>query len=145
MSELSLDLRQRIVAAYLSGQTKSYASTAALFGVGYATVNRLLQRFRATGDVRSKPRGGNNPRRISLDWLREHASAHPDARAIDRIAAWEAHSGIVVSPPSMYDALAAIGWTHKKRQLSRGNASAQMSKRGVPRLSKSRKTSTHRV
>jgi transposase len=116
MSELSLDLRRRIVDAYLSGLSGSYATTSTMFGVGEATVSRLLRRFRETGDVLKKPRGGNNPRRVDLDWLRRHAEAEPDARLVDRVDAWERHSGIRVHKSTMGFAMRDIGWTHKKRR-----------------------------
>lgn len=114
MGTLSLDLRRRIVDAYERGLTPTYELTAQMFGVGRATVNRLLRRYRETGDVEAKPVGGNNPRRVDLDWLREHATTHPDARIIDRIAAWESKSGIKASLGAMHAALQTIGWSHKK-------------------------------
>lgn len=116
MADTSVDLRRRIVDAYLSGRTETYEATAEMFDVGIATVNRLLRRKRETGDVLPKPRGGNNPRRVDLDWLKTHAQENPDARIIDRIAAWEEHSGRTVSVGAMWAALHAIGWTHKKRR-----------------------------
>jgi transposase len=116
MADISVDLRRRIVDAYQSGKTTTYEATASMFGVGRATVNRLLRRERESGDVLPKPRGGNNPRRVDLEWLRAHAKASPDARLVDRIAAWEKHSGKRVSIGAMWGALNAIGWTHKKRR-----------------------------
>ena len=125
MRELSIDLRRRVVDAYVSGKSGTYAQTAALFGIGEATVSRLLRLHRNHGDVRPKPRGGNNPRRVQLDWLREHLQARPDARLIDRVQAWQQHSGRLVSVSAMYSAVRACGWTHKKRRLWRASATAQ--------------------
>lgn len=115
MRDLSIDLRRRVVDAYLSKRSGTYAQTAALFGIGEATVSRLLRRHRETGDVIYKPKGGNNPRRVDLDWLREHLEAHPDARLIDRVEAWEQYSGQRVCLTAMWSAVHACGWTHKKR------------------------------
>lgn len=114
MADLSIDLRRRIVDAYEHGRTPTYLATAKMFGVGYATVSRLLRRKRETGDVLSKPKGGNNPRRVDLEWIENHARAHPDARLIDRVAAWQKHSGRTVSISAISRGLRAIGWTHKK-------------------------------
>src|SRR5208283_2906978 len=115
MPDTSLDLRRRIVKAYEAGRTPTYEATATMFEVGTATVSRLLRRKRETGDVLPKPKGGNNPRRVDLEWLKKHAAEFPDARIIDRIAAWEAEKRKHVSLGSMWAALHKIGWTHKKR------------------------------
>jgi transposase len=111
---IGLELRRRIVEAYTSGRSGNYEETAELFGVGRATVNRLLRRYRATGDVKALPVGGNYPRQVDLDWLREHARQHPDARLVDRIDAWEGVSGRRVASSTMSLAMRAIDWTHKK-------------------------------
>lgn len=111
------ELRKRIVEAYTTGCSGSYEQTARLFGVGRATVSRLLRRHRESGDVKALPMGGNNPRRVDLEWLRKHAEQHPDARLADRIAAWEKLSGSRVASSTMSYAMRAIGWTYKKKRL----------------------------
>lgn len=88
-----------------------------MFGVGLATVSRFLRRQRETNDVKAKPRGGNNPRAVDLDWLRTHAQENPDARLRDRIEAWWDVSGRTVSIGAMWNAMHAIGWTHKKNAV----------------------------
>lgn len=115
MADISLDLRKRIVDAYLFGRTETYEATANMFGVGRATVSRLLRRYRETGAVDPKARGGNNPRAVDSEWLLVHAQAEPDARLIDRIEAWYDHSGRRVSVGAMWNALQRIGWSHKKK------------------------------
>jgi len=119
MADLSIDLRRRIVDAYLSKRTDSYEQTAEVFGVGRATVSRLLRRYRETGDVQYKPKGGNHPRRVDLDWLAVHAQEFPDARLIDRIEAWEQESSRRVGLATMSMALRAIGWSFKKTPVAR--------------------------
>jgi transposase len=118
MADLSLDLRRRVVEAYRSRKTRTYQQTAELFGIGEATVSRLLRRHRETGDVLYKPKGGNNPRRVELAWLVQNLGAEPDARLVDRVEAWERHSGVRVSVAAMWLAVRACGWTHKKRRWS---------------------------
>jgi transposase len=112
--DLSIDLRRRLVAAYRAGRSGTYGVTARMFGVGQATVSRLLRRHRETGDVQYKPKGGNNPRRVDLEWLQEHCRLSPDARIIDRIDALKAHTGEHVSYGAMWSAVHAIGWSFKK-------------------------------
>jgi transposase len=126
--DLSIDLRRRIVEAYQAKLSGTYGKTAELFHVGEATVSRLLRRFRETGDVQQKSRGGNNPRRVDLVWLRENLEAVPDARAVDRIETWVERGGERVSETAMYNAMHALGWTHKKRRWSPANATVRKSK-----------------
>jgi transposase len=135
MSEVPLRLRHRIVQAYLSGQTRTYEATAEMFGVGRATVSRLLRRYREDGVVDCKPRGGNNPRRVDLDWLRRHAEQNPDARLIDRADAWELENGRRVSISAISDALSAIGWTHKKKRRLPAKGTDRTSRKNANRSS----------
>ena len=99
--------------------------SAEVFKIGEATVSRLLRRQRETGDVLYKPKGGNNPRRVDLAWLREHLQGLPDARLVDRVEAWQQHSGQRVSVTAMWSAVHACGWTHKKRPRSPGRETAR--------------------
>jgi transposase len=118
MEKLSLDFRRRIVEAYRTKKSGTYKRTASLFGISVATLGRLLRRHRETGDVFCKPKGGNNPRRVDLNWLRENLHAHADARLVDRVDEWERHVGKRVSLAAMCDAVHACGWTHKKSRWS---------------------------
>ena len=117
MTDLSIDLRRKLVAAYKAGLSGTYDKTAELFGVGRATVSRNLRRERDTGDVRYKPKGGNNPRRVALQWLRKQCEARPDDRIVDRVKALQQDSGEVVSYGAMWGALHALGWSFKKKRL----------------------------
>ena len=122
---ISLDLRRRIVRAYRSGLTSTYEETAEMFEVGRASVSRLLRRDRETGDVLPKKRGGDLRRLVDLAWIEKHAEAFPDARLVDRIEAWQEHSGRRVSVGAMWSALDAIGWTHKKNSSRARTRSAR--------------------
>ena len=66
-----MDVRRRVVDAYLSGRSGTYEETAALFGVGRATVSRLLWRKRETGDV------------VIMDNLSAHKNAVVRCEAIE--------------------------------------------------------------
>jgi transposase len=115
---IGIEIRRRIVEAYTSGNSGTYEKTAKVFGIGRATVSRILRRQRETGDVAALPMGGNYARQVELDWLRQHAQSEPDARLVDRIDAWEAISGRRVASSTMSKAMRAIGWTHKKKRPS---------------------------
>jgi transposase len=125
MAQHSIEVKRLVVLAYREKQSGSYAETAALFGMGEATVNRTLRRQRETGDVLPKPRPKNNPRRVDLDWLRKQLVDEPDARLIDRVEAWERHAGIRVGKSTMHDAVHACGWSYKKRRPSPPSATAR--------------------
>ncbi len=133
MGDLSLDLRRRIVEAYNADRSGTYAETATVFGIGEATVSRLLRLFRETGDVRGKKRGGNNPRRVNLDWLKQQLAKNPDARLVDHIAAWVAEGNQPVSTSAMWKAVRACGWTHKKRHSSPASGTDPKSRRVAKR------------
>jgi transposase len=69
MAEAWIDLCGRLVKAYRAGISGTCEAVATMFGVGEATVSRALRRYRETGDVQYKAKGGNNPRRVELRWL----------------------------------------------------------------------------
>ena len=109
----SLDLRERVVAAVQSGQ--SCRRVAATFGLGVATVVKWWQRYRATGDVAAKPRGGSKVRALVdvQDWLLERVAAEPHVTT--RALAGElAERGIEVSHVSVWNLLRRERLTHKK-------------------------------
>ena len=73
----SLDLRERVVAAVRSGQ--SCRRVAATFELGVATVVKWWQRYRTTGNVAAKPRGGSKARALVdvQDWVLDRVAAEP--------------------------------------------------------------------
>lgn len=114
MSIIPLDVRRRIVKAYREGKSGTYAQTAALFGVGEASVSRWLRKDRE-GESLAPSWNGGPKRRVDLDWLKRDVEEDPDARIVDRIDAWQACDGGRVSVGAMWNALRAAGVTHKKR------------------------------
>lgn len=63
MRPLSLDLRERMVAAVERGE-HSLRELARLFAVNLSTIVRLLQRYRRTGSVQPKPHAGGPARTL---------------------------------------------------------------------------------
>jgi transposase len=63
MRPLSIDLRERIVAA-VELDEHSLRDLAELFTVNLSTIVRLLQRYRSTGSVQPKPHGGGAPAKL---------------------------------------------------------------------------------
>jgi len=125
MAQLSIDLRRRLVAVCESHLGGSHAATAALFGVDEATVQRVLQRYRETGDVLYKRIGNQRRPVIDLTWLREHLAADPEARLVDRIAAWKARGGKRVSVGAMWLAVRACGWAYRDGRWAPDGGSAR--------------------
>jgi len=74
----SLDLRERVVAGVMAGQ--SCRAVALIFGVSVASVVKWSQRFRATGSAAAKPRGRRRPRSLAAEreWLIARLAAVPD-------------------------------------------------------------------
>jgi len=122
MKALSEDLRRRIVNHYKRHGDATYASTAAHFSVGDATVSRLLRLDRETGDIVSVAEPTTRKLKVDLDWLQQHAVKDPDAFLKDRVAAYLEERGMRVCITAMWTAMNALGWTHKKRPSSPANA-----------------------
>jgi transposase len=81
MRPLSMDLRERIVAAVELGE-HSLCEVAELFAVNLSTIVRLLQRYRRTGSVQPKPHAGGAPPKLDaqatarlLELVREQSDA----------------------------------------------------------------------
>ena len=113
---ISRDLREAVVAYYSNHKKATYESTAAIFGIGPATVNRLLRLQRETGDIAPIERPKKRKFKVDLQWLKSHADANPDDRLIDRIAAFAHQRSVVVSVTAMWHAMQAVGFTHKKKR-----------------------------
>ena len=136
MGELSVDLRQRVVAHYEKTEGATYEATAARYGVGEASVSRWLRLKRETGCVAVRPRKKTSRFKVELEWLKAHAEANPDARLKDRVAAYLKEKGVACSIPGMWGALHALGFTHKKRPSTRRSVSERMSNASARNTSK---------
>jgi transposase len=111
----SLDLRERVVAVVRSGL--SCRRAAATFGLGAATVVKWWQRYRETGEIAAKPRGGSKVRALveERDWLLERVAAEPHVTT--RALAGElADRGIGGSHVTVWNQLRRERLTHKKNR-----------------------------
>ena len=89
MRALSLDLRERIVAAYENSEG-SQESIAKRFSVSRAVVGKLVRQQREQGTLESQVhRRGRKPAIAGekLEALRQHLVDHPDATLAERIEA----------------------------------------------------------
>jgi len=115
---ICLEVCKLIVHHYENVRGATYETTAAVFGVGRASVDRILNRFRSTGSVERPQPPPKPPRnKVDLAWLLERVTSNPDARLIDHAEAFKSERGISVSISAVSNAMAAIGVTHKKKEI----------------------------
>jgi transposase len=118
MRAYSSDLRDRVVAAVMSGAT--VRSVAERFGVSVASAVKWSQRFRETGSAAAKPRGGKKPYVLvgQRDWLLARIAETPDL-TLRAVMAELADRGVVASYHAVWDFFAHEGVTFKKKPARR--------------------------
>ena len=116
MDAYSLDLRDRIVRAVAAGQPK--AAVARVFQVSRSTVKRYTARHRATGSLAPTRQTRQQPRitPAAHPALLAQLAAQPDATLAEHCERWAESQGVRVSVPTMWRAIARLGWTPKKRR-----------------------------
>jgi transposase len=130
-----LDLRTRIVDAYLNGEG-SIREIAERFEVSPSTVQSYLKLKRSTGRLEPRPVSGGVDPLIDAKGLQEVQNLvreQPDATT-DELADLFArrHFG-AVSRPTMGRALQRLGITRKKKRSTRPSGTARASRRSVAR------------
>jgi transposase len=126
-SQLSLDLRQRAVDAYLTGDD-TLDEVAARFAIGRASLVRWLRRHRQTGSVAAAvwKRGPKSRVGIAEELaLRQAVEQQPDATLRELRDAFAARAGLRFSPSWVDRLVYRVGLTRKKRTFTRRNATAR--------------------
>ncbi|MCZ7584679.1 MAG: helix-turn-helix domain-containing protein [Deltaproteobacteria bacterium] len=143
MSAYSMDLREKVVAAYeRGGVTKR--DIAARFGVSYGFVRNLLGRRRRGESIAPKPHGGGRqavyqgPR---LEALKKAVCENPDATLEDLLAATGGHGSIM----AVHRALGRLGCRRKKSHSAPVSRTVPTSKPGGRLGAKKRTGSTRRT
>jgi transposase len=110
---LSTDLRERMVAAVLSGASSRQAS--ARFDVAVSSVVKLMQRYRATGSVAPAKIGGHRKRVLlpHRDFIQERLKQTPHL-SLHALKAELAARGIAVSHNAIWVFLRREGLRFKK-------------------------------
>jgi transposase len=129
MKAYSLDLRQKILDAYLNREG-SIRELATRFNVSFRVVWGLINRFRHTGSYAPKPRGGNNPPWIPAtahDTLRRLVATHAEATLAELCEVFIQATQIRLRTSSMHRTLAKLKLTRKKRRFMRWNKKAPQS------------------
>jgi transposase len=112
----SLDLRERVVAAVVGGQ--SCRSVAKTFMVSVASVVKWSQRHRALGSAAALKMGGRRPYAVESerDWLLARVNEKPDL-TLRALLKELADRGMVVSYYALWHFLQHEGVTFKKKPL----------------------------
>lgn len=119
----SLDLRERVIAAWQQGEGKS--AIARRFMLGYATVRRYIARFETNGSVCALPHGGGAPRKVDAageDVLRQWVSEHPDTTDEELARVYAVRAGRSINHSTVNRALRRMGLTRKKSLSTRPSA-----------------------
>ena len=135
---LSSDLRERIVSAYVRGEG-TYVAIAKRFGIGEASVSRLLARFRATKKVDPDPHGGGQPARVPVEKypeLKALVAEQPDRSVEELRAIWQKRFKVRLSRSAMQRAVLKAGLRWKKNASNRRSSSDQTSSRSGMRTSR---------
>lgn len=114
MKTISLDLRERILAAYDAGEG-AREEVARRFRVSLGLVKKLLQQRRRIGDIRPQHhRSGCKPRIVASQQhqLRALLAQKPDLTLKELRAA----TGLACTLPASHYVLVRLGLTYKKRR-----------------------------
>ena len=112
MRALSLDFRERIVAAFEAGED-SRASIGRRFAVSGAVVGKLVRQKQDLGTLEPQThRRGRKPAVSAdkLEELKEHLKRYPDATVLERRDAL----GLKCSEKTLWQTLRKLGWRFKK-------------------------------
>ena len=116
----------RVVQAYEEAND-SMAQIAARFGVGVATVNRWVNRFRKTGSLKPLPFGGGPAPKVDemgLSLLCALIEEQPDATRQEVARSYQQERNILLSTATIGRALRRVGLTRKKRHSMPASVSA---------------------
>ncbi|OCO99653.1 transposase [Ensifer sp. LC13] len=113
---LSNDLRERVVAAVLAGET--CRSVAARFGVSVASVVKWSQRYRATGSVAPGKMGGHRKRILEPHraFITERLTQNPQL-SLHGLKAELAGRGVTVSHNAVWQFIRREGLRFKKNAV----------------------------
>jgi transposase len=123
MKPLSLDFRERIVAAYEAGEG-SYADLAERFAVGPTVVGKLVRQKRQLKTLEPQVHLRGRKPAVSGEKeaeLRKHLEKHPDATVLERRDAL----GLKCSEKTMWQTLRKLGWRYKKSRSTLPSKIAQ--------------------
>jgi transposase len=113
---------------------RTYKDIAALLGVGYATVSRVLRLHRESGSVAPRPRGGGNLSPIRgriAKLLVAIVTKAPDATVAELTSALADQASITTSRASVQRAMQRLGYSKKRLASARSNTTRPNTGRGA--------------
>jgi transposase len=120
----SQDLRDRVTAAVASGS--SARAAAEWFGVSESTAIRWAQRWRAEGEARARPMGGDHRSRLSghREAVLTLIAHQPDLTLAEIRAELAARHGLAVGQTTIWRFFERHGITVKKKSARRRTGAA---------------------
>jgi transposase len=117
----SLDLRQKIVDAYVEGHT-SQRQIAQQFRVAYSFVRKLVKQYRETGQIAPKQRTEQTPTKLSVEQLailETIVESNNDATLAELCDLLDQRVGVRIGVSTMFRMLEQLNLTLKKNAAPR--------------------------
>lgn len=137
MKAYSTDLRQKIIDAH-NRKLGTQPEIAELFGVSVSFVEKLLYRYRTTGDIAPKPHAGGRQMRLDgaaqqriVQWLQ----VQPDLTLEELCTRSETELGVKISVPTMCRLLQRQGLPRKKSPFTPRSATPPASSKPAATIS----------
>lgn len=127
MQAYSVDLRERVVAAYEKGNN-TITEIAAKFSVGETFVKKMLRQKRQTGSLmRLAHRAGAKKvlQAAHRQWLAKQIKEQPDATLVELQTSLLERRGVSVSPATVSRELTQLRLPRKKNRSSLQNAAIE--------------------
>ena len=128
MKPYSLDLREKVVAAYEAG-AGTQKEIAARFCVSLPWVKKLLGQKRKTGSISPKPHRGGRKAKFTgerLEALRKAVEQHPDATLEELLVLTQVSASVM----AVHRALKCLGCRRKKNRCAPASRTGRTSKPG---------------
>lgn len=131
---ISNDLRERILRFYENNEDYTQRELAEEFGVSQSFLEKLLQRWRATGSSAARPHGGGRQAvlRDHTATLQQLVAAQPDVTLAELPAQLQQQAQLHVSPATLTRALERLRLGRKKRPCPPANSKRPPSRKNGP-------------
>lgn len=130
---LSIDLRERVVKAYISNEG-GYEAIAERFNIGICSVRRWVALQKETGRLETRPHKGRQAKipQQQLPELEALVLEKSDRTTEELKNLWIERKGVSMHASSVLRALKRLGMTVKKRPFGQRNATKSRFKKNEP-------------